>query len=392
MSINNLEKGVCVIGLGRIGLPLACILASYGYTVNGVDIDNNVLSLVRSGTLFDPEPHLQNLLKSALKSGNLKVSTDVSPTDIYIIAVPTPLGLGNKPDVSHVYCAVESIRPHLRSQDLVLIESTCPIGTTEAIAGILQNSCPGVHVAYCPERVLPGNILHELIHNDRIVGGVNESSISRAIAFYKSFVSGDVLPTCAKTAEAVKLAENAYRDINIAYANELSMIADRLDININELIQLANRHPRVQILNPGPGVGGHCIAIDPWFLVSSASDLTLLCAKAREVNVNKTNWVIQKIRATIKKHSASVIVCLGTTYKPDVSDTRESPSLVIMQALEMDVEVLRYDPYIATSDNLHEVLKRAEIVVGLVAHSSFLNIPSSYLSNKIVLDFAGVFK
>lgn len=388
----SMQKRICITGLGHIGLPTACVLANSGYSVLGVDIDEKVLIRVQSAIVVDPEPHLQDLLKKVIQNGSLQVSTNVSPADIHIIAVPTLLGPGNQPDISHVSAAINAIRPHLRSDDLVLIESTCPIGTTNSISEKLRRILDGVHIAYCPERVLPGNILHEFVHNVRIVGGVDKTSTLHAVAFYQSFIQGEVIGTDARTAEAVKLVENAYRDINIAYANELSMIADRIDLDVNELIRLANRHPRVQILNPGVGVGGHCIAIDPWYLVSTSPDLARLTSKAREVNIKKTSWVIQKIRDAIKKNNASVIACLGLTYKSNVSDMSESPALTVVKTLEREIEILRVDPYISKTELLYDALERAEIIVGLVAHDAFRNIPSSCLAGKIILDFAEVFK
>lgn len=390
--MNEIQKKICVTGLGHIGIPTACVLATSGYSVLGVDIDDEVVRSVQSADLINPEPKLQGLLKRAICSGNLEISAYVAPADIHIITVPTPLSLSRQPDISYVNGAIDAISPHLRPHDLILIESTCPIGTTEVIAQKLQMSCPGVHVAYCPERVLPGNILHELIYNDRVVGGIDDRSTSLAVTFYQSFVRGEVLAANVRIAEAVKLAENSYRDINIAYANELSMIADRIDLDVNELIRLANKHPRVQILKPGVGVGGHCIAVDPWFLVSSAPDLAMLTSKAREININKTGWVIQKVREAIQKNGAHVVACLGLTYKPNVPDIRESPALAVVQALEGEVEVLCVDPYTPNTIALLDALARAEIVVGLVAHNEFLNISSNDLANKIVLDFAGVFK
>lgn len=386
------QKRVCISGLGFIGLPTACILATSGYSVLGMDIDPLVVRRVQSANLGDSEPNLKPLLETALKSGHLEVSTHTAPADIHIIAVPTPLGPGNQPNLSHLHAAVDAIVLHLRPHDLVLIESTSPIGTTEAISQKIQNICPSVHFAYCPERVLPGNILHELVHNDRVLGGVDEASTLKAVAFYQSFIQGDVFTSDVRTAEAVKLAENTYRDINIAYANELSMIADHIGLDVRKLIRLANRHPRVQILEPGPGVGGHCIALNPWFLVSSAPSLARLISKAREVNTNKTDWVVQKIRTAIKENGARVIACLGLTYKPNVADIRESPALAVIQALEKEIEVLRVDPYLPHTDQLYEALERAEIVVGLVAHRTFLNIPSHCLAGKVVLDFAGIFE
>lgn len=390
--MSKMPKQVCIIGLGYIGLPTACILANSNYSVLGVDTDDKVIDRVQSATLINPEPNLQNLLIKGIQNGNIKISMNVAPADIHIITVPTPLDLGHHPDLSHVNAAVETIKPFLRPYDLVLIESTCPIGTTERIAKNLQSISLDIHVAYCPERVLPGNILHELIHNDRVIGGVDSASTSLAAEFYSSFILGEVLVTDAKTAEAVKLAENAYRDINIAYANELSMIADHTNLDVNELIRLANRHPRVQILQPGPGVGGHCIAVDPWFLVSSAPHVATLIPKAREVNTQKTNWVIEKIKNMVNKSKVTKVACLGLTYKPNVQDIRQSPALAIVQALEKEFNILRVDPYIQNTEVLYDALAQADMIVALVAHSEFLNIPANLLEGKILLDFAGVFK
>jgi len=392
MANNKIKPHICVTGLGFIGLPTACILATSGYSVLGVDINPEVISNVTSLKLINSEPNLQPLLEEAINSGQLRVSSRVEFADIHIIAVPTPLAPDNQPDLSNVDAAINAITPFLRPENLIVIESTSPIGTTEITAQKLQKHCPGISVAYCPERVLPGNILHELIHNDRVVGGINEASTLKAVAFYKSFVQGEVIPTDVRTAEAVKLAENTYRDINIAYANELSMIADQLSLNVKDLIRLANRHPRVQILEPGPGVGGHCIALNPWFLVSSAPGLARLITRAREVNKDKTEWVIQKVRAAIKENDAKVVACLGLTYKSNVADLRESPALSIIQALETEAKVLRVDPYCSDTEQLHEAIAHADIVVGLVAHKEFQNIPSHHLSGKVVLDFAGLFE
>jgi UDP-N-acetyl-D-mannosaminuronic acid dehydrogenase len=386
------QEKITVIGLGYVGLPMACILASAGYQVTGVDIDHDVVARVQSGSINNPEPNLQELLSNVIDTGNLTASISVSPADIYIVAVPTPIDPSRQPDISCVNAAIDTITPHLKPDDLILIESTCPIGTTEAVARKVRLMCPQAYVAYCPERILPGNILWELVHNDRVIGGVDDASTSIASRFYRTFVLGEVLSSDARTAEAVKLIENTYRDVNIAYANELSMIADHLALDVNELIRLANRHPRVQILQPSPGVGGHCIAIDPWFLISSAPHLAKLATHAREVNLTKTDWVIEKVRKAIKESGANVIACLGLTYKADVSDIRESPAMAIVKKLEHEIDLLRYDPYHTEDENLYDILARAHIVVGLVPHREFLTIPSHYLAGKIVLDFAGVFK
>lgn len=388
---HKIKKRICITGLGRVGLPIACLLATTGYAVLGVDIDDEVVRRIQSANLINSEKDLQSLLMNAIHNGSLKVSKKVSPAEVHIIAVPTLLGPGNQPDISYVYKAIDAIKHHLRSHDLILIESTCPVGTTEIIAKKLRSICSNVYVAYCPERILPGNSLYEVVHNDRIIGGVDDASTFQAVNFYQSFVSGEIITANVRTTEAVKLAENAYRDVNIAYANELSMIADCINVDVNELIRLANKHPRVNILNPGPGVGGHCIAVDPWFFVPSAPDLTVLIRKAREVNLQKTQWVIQKVRNSIRENNARVIACLGLTYKPNLSDTSASPALVVALALEKEIEVLRVDPYLSNTEPLHEALARADIVVCLVAHREFQEIPLHFFSRKILLDFAGIF-
>lgn len=386
-----MRKKVSVIGLGNIGLPTACLLASFGHDVLGVDTDHQVINRLQSKQIHLLEPNLQNLLIQAIETGSFKTSTQPAPADVHVIIVPTFLNTKREPDLQCVYQAVETLKPFLRPQDLVLIESTCPIGTTEKLACDLRSDCPQTFVAYCPERVLPGNILHELIHNDRVVGGVDDRSISAAVSFYQSFVKGEVLGTDAKTAEAVKLAENSYRDINIAYANELSMIADQMDLDIHKVIELANRHPRVAILNPGPGVGGYCIGPNSWFLASAAPHLAQLTVKARDVNLQKSKWVIQKIKEAIEQKKAHTIACLGLTYKANVADTRQSPALEIVKALEKEVHVLRVDPYVPGTELLDHALSLAPIIVSLVAHAEFSTIPPAYLEGKTVLDFAGVF-
>lgn len=383
-------KQVCVTGLGQIGLPTACLLATSGFIVHGVDCDDQVIARIQSTQIMSPEPNLENLLKKALSTDHLKVSKCPIAAPIHIIAVPTRLDAANKPDVSHVHSAIKAIQPLLRKNDLVIIESTIPIGLTKAIANDLRKTCPGVLVAYCPERVLPGQILHELIVNNRVVGGVDDASTMEAAKFYRFFVQGEILTTDSNTAEAVKLAENTFRDVNIAFANELSMIADQLDIDVTQVIRLANKHPRVNILNPSPGVGGHCIPISPWYLSFAAEEHSQLIRMARDSNTKKTQWVIRKIKNSAKKNNAKVIACLGLTYKSDVADIKGSPALAISNALEQDLMVLRVDPYVPNTEDLNDAIARADIVVFLVAHQAFLNIPSDSLKNKIVLDFAGI--
>lgn len=386
-----MNKKVSVIGLGHIGLPMACILANCGFKVCGVDCNDAVISNVKSAKLANTEKDLQALLKKVIENQHFNVSSAPTAADIHIIAVPTPLDKANQPDLSHVNAAVQSIKPYLRPHNLIIIESTCPIGTTDQIAQNVREHYRDIYVAYCPERVLPSNILHECVHNDRVVGGVDNDSTDQAVAFYRTFVRGEIHPTHARMAEAVKLSENAFRDVNIAFANELSMIADRLHLDINLLIRLANRHPRVNILEPGPGVGGHCIAVDPRFLAAAAPEMALLVTKAREVNIRKTEWVVNKIKEAIKEYGARSIACLGLTYKPNVADVRESPALHIVNALQEEIQIYRVDPHVPHTTPLDESLVQADIIVGLVAHREFSNIPFHLLKGKIVLDFGRVF-
>ena len=392
MSISTTKMKICVMGLGHIGLPIACILANSGYSVLGVDHDAEVVQRIQSTSLVTSEPNLIDLLKTAIASKNLTVSKYISSSEIYIIAVPTLLTIDNQPDLTCVFEAVDIVIPYLKPDNMVLITSTCPIGTTERIAQKLWMSCSEIFVAYCPERALPSNIIHEIVYNDRIIGGVNELSSTKALDFYKSFIKGELQVTSAKTAEAVKLAENAYRDLNIAYANELSMIADDVGLDTNELIKLANQHPRVQILNPGVGVGGYCLAIDPWFLASSASYSDTIISKAREINNKKTEWVIEKIREEIKNANATLIACLGLTYKANVSSIGNSNALEVVNILKKEINVLSVDPYVNDTIPLHEALINSQIIVILVAHTEFLNISKHSLKDKVVLDFVGALR
>ena len=383
-------KKVCVIGLGYIGLPTACVLAKSGWEVVGIDINHNVIDQINNISIEDHEPKLKELLNLVVKDDKITTSKSVVPADIYIIAVGTPLDDNNLPDTSAITSAINSIAPFLRPYNLVLIESTCPIGTTETIARKIRNICPDVLIAYCPERVLPGNILHEIINNDRVIGGIDKASTQEAAKFYQTFVRGKILSTNSRTAETVKLVENTHRDINIAYANELSMIADKIDVNVNEVIQMANCHPRVQILNPGTGVGGHCIAIDPWFLFSAAPDIASLIAKSREVNLEKTQWVIQKAKNAIKNKKAKTVACLGMTYKPNVPDVRESSAMVIIKALEKEFAIIRVDPFIENTCSIYDAINSADIIIILVAHNQFQKFFVHETTNTPILDFTGV--
>lgn len=336
------DEKIIVIGLGYIGLPTAALIASKGFKVHGVDINAKAVDTINDGRIHIVEPSLEGLVYKGVKDSTLHADTVPQKGDVFIIAVPTPLLEDKKPDITYVIKATESIIPFIEANNLILLESTSPVGTTEKIAKLIFSKRPElkdkISIAYCPERVIPGKILYELEHNDRVVGGINNHSTSEAIKFYNKFVIGNVLETNARTAEMVKLSENSYRDVNIALANELSIICDDNDIDVNELIKLSNHHPRVNILQPGCGVGGHCIAIDPWFIVDLAPEKAQLIKTARIVNDNKPEWIVNQTKEKIenyrKKHGKDpVIGILGLSYKPDVDDLRESPALQITKML-----------------------------------------------------------
>jgi len=400
MSVS--DKTVCVLGLGYIGLPTASLLGTKGYRVWGVDTVPEVVDTIKQGRIHITEPDLDVLVKSAVNSGNLKTSTEPQPADVFIIAVPTPFKEQHMPDLAHVETATRMISPHVRPGNLVILESTSPVGTTEEVVSRIlreQGHKIGteVHVAYCPERVLPGRILTELVENDRIVGGVDDASTEAAVAFYKTFVRGEVFATNARTAELAKLAENSFRDVNVAFANELSLICDKEGINVWELITLANRHPRVNILRPGAGVGGHCIAVDPWFIVARAPGLAKLIRAAREVNDSKPAWVVAKVKESAGKFKHATIGCLGLAFKADVDDLRESPALEIVQRIQAESlgEVLVAEPNLARHKEFkllpyEEVVARADIVVVLVDHKQFRKLRAADLKEKIVIDTRGI--
>jgi len=402
---------ICVMGLGYIGLPTASLLATKGHKVLGVDVISEVVDTINRGDIHIVEPELDVLVRSAVNSKNLVASLEPAEADVFIIAVPTPFREGHqanapRPDISYVEDASRKIAPVVKRGDLVILESTSPVGTTERVAAILaaeradlmENGRLAVYVAHCPERVLPGQILRELVDNDRVVGGVNPAATEAAVGFYRTFVRGEVIPTDSRTAELTKLTENSFRDVNIAFANEMSIICQQLGINVWELIKLANRHPRVDILRPGPGVGGHCLAVDPWFIVSSAPEAARLIRTAREVNVSKEHWVVEKVKGRAQRFRNPVVACLGLAYKPDIDDVRESPAMAIAQALNEapDITVLAVEP------NLHEVdgmtladlsaaLEQADIIVGLVSHREFRSIDPAALKEKVVIDTCGIF-
>jgi len=403
MTTSTTRK-ICVVGLGYIGLPTASLLGTRGYSVHGVDVSPKVVETINQGGIHIVEPDLDILVKSAVQSGNLKAALQPAEADIFIIAVPTPFTEGKQPDLSYVERATKSICPYVKPGNLVILESTSPVGTTdEVVAKILSEYGHAVgediFIAHCPERVLPGRILIELVANDRVVGGINEASTAKAVEFYREFVHGEVLPTTAKTAEMVKLTENSFRDVNIAFANEISMIAEAEGINTWEIIALANRHPRVNILQPGPGVGGHCIAVDPWFIVARSPQHANLIRTARNVNDEKPRWIIRKILEKAERFKAPVIGCLGLSYKADVDDLRESPAVEIVHNLIKDhnLTVLVAEPNIKSHDEFtvlpyKEVINQADIIVVLVDHREFKSIRRDDLNEKILIDTRGAIK
>ena len=402
--MNKDFSSICVIGLGYIGLPTASLLGTKGYDVTGVDVSTKIVDTINQGKIHIVEPDLDLLVKSAVNSGKLRASLEPVKADIFIIAVPTPFKDNYVPDLSYVEAASKAIAPYIEPGNLVILESTSPVGTTdERVADILEQAGHkvgiDVFVAHCPERVLPGRILIELVQNDRIVGGINEKSTKIAADFYNEFVSGKVLETDAKTAEMSKLTENSFRDVNIAFANELSLICDKENIDVWELISLANRHPRVDILQPGPGVGGHCIAVDPWFIIDRAPEEAQLIKTARLVNDGKPDWVISKISEKAAKFKHPVITCLGLAFKADLDDLRESPAVEIVSKLhKLNIgEIVVCEPNINKHasfnlSSLEDAIEKADIVVVLVDHKEFKSLSASKLSEKIVIDTRGILK
>ena len=397
-------KKVCVMGLGYIGLPTASFLGTKGYQVHGVDISPNVVDTINRGDVHITEPELDVLVKSAVQSGNLKAALEPAEADIFIIAVPTPLNGSHEPELSAVTKATDAISPYIKPGNIVILESTSPVGTTDRLVAdrlreLGHKVGDEIHVAHCPERVLPGRILAELVGNDRIVGGIDDTSTTKAADFYREFVAGEVLETTAATAELAKLSENTFRDVNIALANELSMICDDMDVDVWDLIALANRHPRVSILQPGPGVGGHCIAVDPWFIVAAAPSQARLIRTAREVNIAKPEWVVEKIRARAEKFKRPTIACLGLAYKADIDDLRESPALDVVEKLrEADLgELLISEPYVKSHPDYdlvdwQEAVQRADIVVVLVDHRQFKGLKPKDLQERVLIDTRGMLR
>ena len=402
------KKTVCVIGLGYIGLPTAALLAGNGYRVLGVDINSHAVETINKGLIHIVEPKLDEYVKSAVSNGSLRAFSKPQSADIYMLCVPTPFHEGDgapTPNIDYVLSAVDGISTLLKKGDTVILESTCPVGTTDMVAERLNErgvDTSTILIAYCPERVLPGNIMVELIENDRVVGGYNPASTLAVKEFYKTFVKGVILESDAKTAEMCKLTENSFRDINIAFANELSMVCDKEGINVWDLIELANKHPRVNILQPGPGVGGHCIAVDPWFIVSRNLKEAKIIRNAREINNYKTQWVIEKINARIANFTEANkrkprVVCFGLAFKPDIDDLRESPAVRVAEALKNETcELAVVEPNIVEHDhfslyNIEEALLDVDLVVLLVKHKQFLDEAIiSRLKLLDVEDFCGI--
>jgi len=405
-------KKVCVVGLGYIGLPTAAVLASRKIEVIGIDIDSTVIDTINNGEVHIVEPDLDIVVNAAVTQGYLRASLAAEPADAFLIAVPTPFKEDHEPDLAFVEAASRAIAPVLKAGNLVILESTSPVGTTEKMAAWLSEERPDlkfpheheegadINIAHCPERVLPGHVLIELIQNDRVIGGLTPECSDAAKDLYKTFVEAEMLTTSARTAEMCKLVENSFRDVNIAFANELSVICDKSDINVWELIQLANHHPRVNILQPGTGVGGHCIAVDPWFIVSQAKQDAKLIHTARLVNDFKPTFVADKIYAMAEKHGTKKVSCLGLSFKPDIDDLRESPALEVVRILaEKELELTLVEPNIETlpAEFSEHQLARVEdalqdknqVIAILVAHREFKE-SSELGSRKDILDFCGV--
>lgn len=396
---------VVMIGLGYIGLPTAALIAQNKTFVHGVDINPKVVETINAGKIHIVEPELDIAVAEAVKSGYLKADTTPVEASTYIIVVPTPFKAKNEPDISFVQAATEAIIPLLKEDDLYIIESTSPIGTTEKMMDLIYSQRPELknklYIAYCPERVLPGNVMYELVHNDRVIGGVDEKATKKAIEFYSEFIKGDLHKTNARTAEMCKLVENSSRDVQIAFANELSLICDKADINVWELIELANKHPRVNILQPGCGVGGHCIAVDPYFIVADYPMESKIIGKAREINNYKSFWCAEKVNTTklefeLKHGRKPSIAIMGLAFKPNIDDLRESPAKYIAQKVlqnSNNEEFFIVEPNIESHavfklTAYNEAVEKADIIVFLVAHDEFKNLKIS--DGKVVLDFCGV--
>lgn len=411
----SFEK-VSVIGLGYIGLPTAAVIASRGIEVVGVDVNEHTVDTINAGEIHIVEPDLDIVVRSAVTVGKLRATNEPEPAQAFMVAVPTPFkGEDHEPDLSYIESAARAIAPVLEIGNLVILESTSPVGATEKLANWLKDARPDltfpqdkgdsadIKIAHCPERVLPGYVLQELVSNDRVIGGMSKACGALALELYKTFVKGECIFTNARTAEMAKLTENSFRDVNIAFANELSVICDKLKINVWELVKLANRHPRVNILNPGPGVGGHCIAVDPWFIVNSCPDESKLIAQARITNDAKPYYVIDQISRAADEFKRPVIACLGLAFKADIDDLRESPALQIVSNLvDKNIgEIITVEPNISClpktlSDkgveliSLESALDKANVIVVLVDHQEFKVADRGQLAAKVVIDTRGI--
>ena len=395
------------MGLGYIGLPTAIIAAKHGVDVVGVDINPKVVEVTNQGKLHIIEPGMEEMLQEVIAAGKFKAYTTPQVSDAYFMVVPTPFKGDHEPDVSYVEAATRAVLPLLKEGDLYVIESTSPIGTTEMMTNIIFTERPElkdkIYIAYCPERVLPGNVIYELVHNDRVIGGLNPESTDKAIEFYSQFVKGELHKTNSRTAEMCKLTENSSRDVQIAFANELSLICDKAGINVWELINLANKHPRVNILQPGCGVGGHCIAVDPYFITADYPAESKIIATARNINNYKSFWCAEKVKSTmlefeLKNGRKPVVAMMGLAFKPNIDDLRESPSKTIVgKVMQMcnNADILIVEPNVEEHKTFkltpyQEAFDKADIVVMLTAHDQFKTLP--YDESKVILDFCGIYK
>jgi len=411
----NAELKVAVLGLGYIGLPTAAVIARIGASVLGVDVTPSVVDTVNSGKVHIEEVDLDGLVSGVVARGNLRASLQIEPSDVFVIAVPTPFGEDHAPNIGYVLRAATTIATVLKAGDAVILESTSPVGTTEKVRDLLAelrpdlkvpgrcSDSPDIAIAYCPERVLPGRILVELIDNDRVIGGITPRCARKALAFYRRFVRGACVTTTSRAAEMTKLTENAFRDVNIAFANELSRIADTMEVDVWEVIRLANRHPRVNILSPGPGVGGHCIAVDPWFLVNADRANTPLIRTAREVNDAKVDYVIARAAALVADHPGMKVACLGLAFKANIDDFRESPALKVAAALaaRFGDRIHVVEPYAdrlpkefdGTSAKLTDIdtaIESCGAMIVLVDHDVFKSVPLDERATKLVYDTRGI--
>jgi len=412
-------KTISVIGLGYIGLPTAAVIASRGFDVIGVDVNADAVNTINAGQIHIVEPDLDIVVRSVVTTGKLRATTTAEPADVFMVAVPTPFkedaSSSHSPDLSYIEAAANMIAPVLTKGNLVILESTSPVGTTEKLAGWLKLARPDltfpqdkgdaadIKVAHCPERVLPGHVLTELVSNDRVIGGMSDACSQLATQLYEKFVRGECIVTNARTAEMAKLTENSFRDVNIAFANELSVICDKLKINVWELVKLANRHPRVNILNPGPGVGGHCIAVDPWFIVDSCPEEAKIIKQARLTNDAKPHYVVDQICKAADEFKRPVIACLGLAFKADIDDLRESPALEIVKDLVAKGlgDIIAVEPNIkqlpaslsesgVTLSSLNDALDKANVVVVLVDHKQFKATDRTQFATKVVIDTRGI--